>query len=372
MKSPQLYYPFLFVLLIYACHQKQQDLAGSEDEVTIVSEWIPIELNGKQRKQLLVPAEMLVIDTLLVIRNAQIDELFTLVDLKNQTLINHFGRKGRGPKEFTSTSKMVRSVVPRSFEFFESNVCRVARVNLDSVIAGTENYFEILTKFEVKGKWNEVESFSKPLSAYFLKDSLFLVIDYLKDGMIGIRDVSTNTTRVFFEYPDNELNNINPQVKHHVYQHIFRKHPSKPLFVNAFFHSDWIKIYTLKNNSLEDVYSHYTFLPQYRNSNDGGAPSYLITGKIGNVNMDVNSQNIYVLKSDVEQKDAFNEGSMDFSINQLFVYDWEGEKVAHYQLPHNIETFAVDENNKYLYALISDPEPKIAKYTLPEIDILNN
>lgn len=348
----------LISIIIMNCDQNNR-------EVTSIIK--KIELNGKVIQlaesggELCLPADFVLSDNYIIIRNrSKCNFIFTLVDLKTQSIIKNFGKRGRGPEEFNNV-KLMKSRNNGSFEFFESNKNKYFRVEIKNIIEMEKPVFKLIAEFKKTGKWDDLDNFSNPSKAYCINDSTFITRDYYKDGMFGLCNNYGELLGVYFEYPDAN-NNVNPQLKKKVFQARFRAHPDQDKFVSMFFFSDWIKIYEYENTQLIEIIDNYTRFPKYRNI--GGSLINSTDEKLGNITLDVNSENIYVLYSDKYERDAFNNGYLDQSTNKILVYDWDGKIVAKYKLNHNAFNVAVDTNNKYIYTLSNDPFPVLIRYDL--------
>ncbi len=222
-------------------------------------------------------------------------------------------------------------------------------------------FFEVIAEFKQKGKWNDLSTYSNPSKAFCINDSTFITRDYFKDGMFGLNNNYGTLLGVYFQYPDGN-NDVDPQLKKSVFQARFRAHPKKDKFVSMFFFSDWIKIFEYKNSKLIEIADNYTSFPKYQIIN--GSLSYSTDEKLGNITLDVNCDNIYVLYSDKYERDALNNGRLDQTTNIIKVYNWNGELYKEYILDHKVYNISVDIKSKMLYALSNIPYPVIVKYEL--------
>lgn len=51
--------------------------------------------------------------------------------------------------------------------------------------------------------------------------------------------------------------------------------------------------------------------------------------------------------------------------NIIYVYDWNGENLCHYELDMNLQNICIDKTGKILYAIAYNPNPAIVKILLP-------
>jgi hypothetical protein len=314
------------------------------------------------------PKHLFILDSILIIRNGQYEkDLFSLVDIRNNKVLTGFGKSGEALGDFPPTGFAPHtSRHPRCLEFYGFSLG--GRVNVDSVMSGSRRTFS--TIFQVN---------KEPVSQqdFFNKEQIFKVTNiddtvFVVDGILGgnkrlaIANNKGVIKKAFFEYPRNG-NVVDARYYPLGYARIFATHPTEHLLVNAYLDSDWLEILQVKDNELEIVHSEYTFLPNFRSNKDGS-----IIGSISNIvgNMSINATDhlIFVLRSEKKIKDLLYGNEVHLSGNEVFVYDWSGNKITVLKLDRDVAAFDVDDNGKFILAISNDLSPKLFKYDLPELE----
>jgi hypothetical protein len=325
-----------------------------------------VELQG----EICAPYDVICInDEYMVIFNrSSCPYIFTLINIVERKVVKNFFTRGRGPEEFSMGIDLVQSLNNNSFDFFDLNLLTYHRVYLQELLSENEPIAHTIARFRTTGKWDDIQSYSKPSRAISINDSVFLVSDYFESGMIGLSTNRGKLINTFFEFPDNDENKTNNKLKHDVYQFQFARHPKENLFINLYYRCDYIKIYGMKNNNLYKQYENYSFLPNYENNvQQGSSLGYIFHkyDKYGNIDMTSNKSNIFILHSQKTYKDAFHGDYEDRSTGLIKVINWKGNLMGNYILDKEVSLIASPNNfPNVLYAFTEMPVPALYKYKI--------
>ena len=323
------------------------------------------------------PVQILTFDKYLVIVNRPPCEYgFTIIDKIKGQVVNHAVKYGKGPEEYAGIWAIVKSnILANHLEFFDVYKLGCYRINIEDMVNQANPKIIQLAQFKQIGEWSNIgkdkkEHYSRPSAAYYIKNDLLITTDYFEQGMIGLVDSTGNLIETYFSYPNDDKANVPNELKKGIYQFIFRSHPAKDIYVNAYFNSDWLLIYNKSNRkNLNIVFNNYTYLPKYDNLAGGPVINLKKSGnhEVGNVGLDVNKHKIYVLRSKKKLKEAVNRYRKDNSTPFINVFNWNGDHLIYLKLDHKVDCISVDSNDDFLYAISFLDDYTFIKYELPNL-----
>lgn len=149
------------------------------------------------------------------------------------------------------------------------------------------------------------------------------------------------------------------------------KHPSDNRYVYVCMNGDYVDIFTLKGDAISDVIPIHSKYPLYSNE-DGLNPKYdrenTSLGYFGYAT----SQYIYLLSSPFSSINEWlstpnYKGYPSFVMDNVEVYDWDGNFIKKLKLNIPVFTFVVSDDDKYIYATslnLETDDEAIIRYTL--------
>jgi len=356
----------LMILVLFNCQNKNESGDYQFEKINIRGQLLPI-----RSADIPDPWLLLVIDTLLVISNSPNDEhQFTIINLKNNKLVKHFGTRGRGPGELVSSFMFSKSRKRRCFETYSINLLQVQRINVDSVLKGKNPYHEVIATFKANKDKANPKNFFWPLRAKCVNKNLFITCDFFHENkLFGLCDNQGNILGTYLNYPD--VKKLPFQVKKMkllVYKPLIEMHPKDNRFVYACRRSDWLVIGDATTKGIKNLYNQYSFLPKsYIRS--GLTPVLKIDRSSiqGNYGLVTSEDYIFVQKSYKTVTESISGNRIELVSNIIYVYDWNGKMKYQLVLDRKISYFTIDEHKKVLYALTNHLEPVIIKYNLEQI-----
>lgn len=353
-------------MVLFKCHNKYENGDNKFKKINIKGQLLPI-----RSTDIPDPWLLLVIDTFLVISNSPTDEYkFTIINLKTNRLVKHFGTRGRGPGEQVSSFMFSKSRKDRCFETYSINKLQVQRINIDSVLKGNNPYHEVIATFKANKNKNSPENFFWPLRAKCVNNDIFITCDFFHDNKVfGLCDNQGNILRTYLDYPgENKLPFQVKKMKLMIYKPLIEMHPEDNRFAYACRRSDWFVIGEANTEGIKILYNNYTFLPKsYIRS--GLTPVLKIDRNSiqGNYGLVTSADYIFIQKSNKTVNESIIGNRIELISNIIYVYDWYGNKQYQLQLDREISYFTIDERKKNLYALANHHEPVIVKYNLEQI-----
>ena len=306
-------------------------------------------------------------DTLMIINNWPFSpNIFTMADVKNQKILGHYGRQGTFGDAGVSPHK---SKHKRRIEGAGFGWAKV--LDVDSMLANGENAATDLVNLPKKEflRTDFTDDSYQLTFLWNLNDSLFLA-----DGLfplnkrLGLCNNKGKILSTFSSYPDTAIS-ISSKIKSTAYNRLFMNHPTKNMFVNVYYESDWIEIMKLVDNEVAPVFSSFTYLPKYQVVDLIAQPS--ITNKQGNFAIDVTDRLIYILRSDRTIKESIVNENLYWRADEVYVYTWAGKLLARLQLDHQVGGLCVNKSDQTLFAFVKNYNTntvRLIKYQLPNFE----
>lgn len=329
-------YLFLFLLMLYACHNGDTNLFNGPN---IVVDQFPQTETPKGEKidsEILGINDLYVIDTFLIAFKASgYNDFFEIYSTSDFKFMGKYLSKGRGPNEFLSIQ-------------YDNNF---QRKNNDIILWVSDGALQKRAKLNL----------SKSLkTSTTICDTIFRIDGY--DRYLNLND---SLVAKFKRIPGNISfkiqNNDNRQViseKKLFKSYIPRtnsesilsmgvyKHPTKNIFVSNMLFFNQINVFTTDlKNSFSISYGSPCNIYETIKQSDTEIIIYYSS---------IVPTSTYIYALYINKKDnQFNcaEGPVE-----IHIFTWEGEAVSKIIIPDNIIYFAVDEKNQYIYGLKGNEE----------------
>lgn len=331
------------IFLIYSCSTKEIQYTGLN--VPLKKEIKGIPLNSTFIFS--IPKEIIVIDSLLVIRDSHNqDSCFHIFNKTNGKHLKSFGYKGRGPGEVLYPAALNYNPQDQTLTTIESNLKKIIKYNITNILSQTQPFFSEI-------KLNNLPFFA--LEAIPYKNSF--IIGGFKERFTII-DTNSQILQQFYDYPklapDEDENqaifNYGPQ---------YSLHPKGNKLVTISCIGGILEIFDLKGNKITPNTIKYLNKPIYRVI-PGFKPKWIGAIPetiIGCTNIYATEEEIYCIYEGEISQDP------KIALKKILVFDWEGNLILQYIIKEGIpSTIAVDEN--YLYSIITtkDGENVLYKY----------
>jgi hypothetical protein len=273
--------------------------------------------------------------------------------LQDGRRVASFGRKGRGPGEFSGIRTLQPSPDGRTVWLYDLENTRLTLLDLDSVVAGTSGAVRQTVV---------LRSDLGPMNAIRLSDSLIVSSGLFTRGRLALFAGSGDLQRVVGPLPP-VREGVPAPVAQHAYTGTLVRHPHQPLLALATRHADRVEIYGVDGTLHRVARGPRKFEPVYEVQVAGGAPT-MATGddlRFGYVDAGTAGDRLYALYS------GFTRGERPGRANfgqQVHVFDWAGtlDQVIHLDQP--VLGIAVTGDGRTLYAVRHDPEPAVLRYRL--------
>jgi len=313
-------------------------------------------LKGKKLdiSQILYPELVLALEDYLVISETQSDTLFHILDKENFSHVRKTGRAGIAPNELNSASFLFRTDCKNQFWGYSLSSKTLAKYNaIDTLNTSIE---------EVKPKNDEMylastivpSSGNSFLSTRNNGDEKFVEFDF--DGQI------LNT---FGNWQDMlNLNDVPSNVISSLLQGKLVVNQAKTHFALACLDADILEILDKTTGKTISVRGPMHHVPKFTVDYSPGYPMCALDFNdvyYKYIDATVYKNKIYAAFSghSHETVDVNKEEKM---VEQIFVFDLEGNPLTRYKLDRSVKHFSVDENN--IYAISRDENPGLVVFQL--------
>ena len=207
-------------------------------------------------------------------------------------------------------------------------------------------------------------------AAHCLPDGRYLGIGSYENSMFTLYNTTGTAQKEFYEYPykNKEDKSIKNHLRAMAYQGKFCSNPSKNKFVYAASFSDILHFYQWDGDSLKIILKIENSYPEYTPEESGGGFGATMDKDkpCGYLSAYATEQFVYVLYSGDIPNETIMKG-INFSGDQLFVYNWKGEKVKAIKLDIRCTMIAVSPDDEILYAIANNPDPELERFDLKSV-----
>ncbi len=292
-------------------------------------------------------------DSLLIIRmGSTLDKRHIYFYHKdNGEFIKSFGEKGNGPREFHKSFNLALDNEKQSLIYTDPYKC--ALYNIGSILNGNPSY--ALQEFNVNNYG------SKPI---YLNDSLF--ITHPRGKRYAIVNLYKGDTLFCYDHFEHksplDANNDNRHsFLYYRYCNIELLNPQKNKLVSLSCCGLVMEIFNIENNALKRNFAAEYIAPRYTMKSTI-EPEEGIAG----IAYYAYTTNKYIYG-------AWSESTANIPPSQIAVFDWNGTPVMKLSFENNEtkEVFAVDEENKRLYAIVKNNkgELNIVRYDMSHLPL---
>lgn len=291
-------------------------------------------------------------DSSIIIYDDLTDSIFTLVDLKKDNSVYHFGRKGEGKDEFLqvfSFCKLYADSLIGVYDVFRRNLIQV---NLCQVKKGVIE-FPVLTKDSLMS-----------INVYPTKYNTYLGLGFYENNMFSLTGDKIGN-KYFFEYPyrDSREQSIKNRLRGMAYQGTLCSNHSLDKFVFAVNSAPIFFIYSIRESEIEETYKYIGGYPEYRTEENGEMRSAPMSADniLSFIKVYGTEKYIYILYSGNSFKEA---GIKAFNGNIIYQMTWKGEPVCKFELDFPVMNFCVSDADDNIYALADKGEIELVRYSL--------
>jgi hypothetical protein len=341
-------YKLMIIFCIFAVrctttHQGIQDRLESAKLIhgRVISE--PVEIYSE-------PLRMIYNSPFLIFSVNKGDKLVTVFNTESQVISNQIGSKGMGPNELMMVGNIQNS--PDNSNIFIFDIIRKSIYSIDrDQITNTE--IELLEQVSVG---------SQAQQAFFIKKNTHLINGPIPTGrfiMFKNGEIASNFKK-FPNFPTDVKDTVHLNMGYNNYS-AFR--PDGRGFANIIFSTEIIECFSIRNDAIEQKWSHEWSMKPFRVYQVGPASGIENSdAAFGFKNLCVNNQHIFCTYSDIPMRE-----SNGFSAHghYLIQFDWDGNIDNIYKLDYPLRTIAVSEDGSKLFGTTKiNHDVKIVEYNL--------
>jgi hypothetical protein len=275
--------------------------------------------------------------------NDNVPVYFDLLSLKTGKIIKSFGVKGRGPGELILPFSVFYNASERHIVVYDITARNIVVYSLDAILSGTDY---LVSQVRVDDCY--------PTRVYPKDDKLLATLIGSEEGNgLAVLNYDGSLIKTFAQYPEIGLK-YNKRIASNLFQIFSGAYNNYS--VNAYAYWSRIDVYIDYDHSLILEGPDYNDLHVVPNGDDAQITSYNnkayglpIMGHSGFM-IDYTGVSIY------------EEGDQTGSI---FLFGYKGELIHNYSITPKIKkcSLEVDWDNRYIYAIVSEPEPGIVRFT---------
>lgn len=297
------------------------------------------------------PKEMALSDSILAVIDAKSDSMLLFFDVKAGKYLGKVGIRGQGPSEFTVLS----SLEPQSgssFSFFDIN-------------KKTYYYTNSITSDDVRFTPAFRVDSGLPLEIHPMANGRFLAPGIYEKYRYCVLDSGGQVCSTFGEWPyrDEDEKKVSGTIRSQAYMFSIAASPSKTKFVASLLSANMLSFYQLEKDSLHLLKESILTYPdyEYRNSptNYSGTtrntPLHYLCAAC-------TEDYVYILYSGKKFSEC---GLATFRGDIIYVYNWNGDKIAMMKSDKMLKEICLSEDEKSMYAIAYDPDPVLAQFSLP-------
>ncbi|WP_420387403.1 BF3164 family lipoprotein [Roseivirga sp.] len=346
--------PFLLLCSVLACSSPQKhskpDSPLQSQPTMLSSEVLNINLDSVSRV-----FNMTLVDSLLILSSPSKDYVFQIIDIKNTRYIAPFGKKGNGPGEIRFPAYV--QVDPQNQDnllIFDKNRFDIYSLPRQHILSNSHKPEKIINKMDFNVQ-RAVKTHTNSYLAYGIFKNRYALLNSEGD-----------TIKTYLDYPyEDEYNDMSYASLAMAFQGNILASPSGKKVVLATVQSANFEIIDI-NNPMEPVLKSRlnSWKPEFVNESGGNSISVAFKqeSRLGYTDIAVTNQAVYLLLSGRTRSEY---GANASESNDLHVYDWSGEPLAHYKLDRDISAFEISASGKELYGFVNEEPALIVKYIIP-------
>jgi hypothetical protein len=348
---------------VFGCSEKNVMRADESELYTIKSFDMEsfdsqIDLKGQklELQELYYPDLIHVQGDYIVVSETQSDTLFHILDRNDFSYLKNIGKVGVAPGEIESCSRFFKSSKNDEFWSYSITSKVISKFNISDS--------SILSKTQVKPKNQEMylaSSLSLSSEASFIStrnsgDEKF--VEFSFDGEILETYHSWQDMLTLKDIPSNVISAL--------FQGNFATNSGYDHYAFACLDADIIEVLHKPTGKITSIRGPIDHLPEFDVDYGAGyamCALRLNTVKYCYLDVAMTKDKIYGLFSghSFEEIDINNELKM---CEQVFVFDLEGNPLAHYTLDQPIFHFTVDEKNQRILGITYDEDPNVVVFNL--------
>lgn len=296
------------------------------------------------------PSAMALSGSVLAIVDTQSDSLIHFIDIGKQKYIRKSGAIGQGPSEFTMVTSL-HSNGSHSFSLYDPNKRTLYNMACTDGATRFTPLFSIdsLMHYDVR-----------PLAG-----NVYLATGIYSSGRFSLIDAQGHVEKTFGEWPyrDEKEKAVSGPVKAQAYMGGMTVNPSGTKFLSYIATADMLSFYRLDKGEAHLVkescltypdYAYHENPSSFRGTSREAPLTYLAAAST--------DEYVYLLYSG---KNTAKYGLNAFSGNLIYVYDWEGNKLAELKSDKDLQCLCVSKDGKDIYTIANTPEPTLVRIPLP-------
>ena len=277
---------------------------------------------------------MEIVDSILILQHAMDEYAFSFINVNNGELLSQWGRTGEGPEEFIDFGS--------GFEIVDSRIVFLDRMKKERISVLIS---DILSKKEHPDITREAYPYNVDFRVLEINavGNKKIVTGGFKEGYWGALDSQNHIIPNVAELPF-DAGEVSGLEKGTVFGGILKANSKQSKFVLSIRASDIFEIYRVSDDGINRVYvSPFKHIPKTWKKGGGYAIDY--NQSIGGIKNIAVSDDLICFSLFLQN---YNEAAKtDFASNELFCFDWDGNKVKKYVLPFPIGNFCIDGTHIY-------------------------
>ncbi len=337
----------VLIMMLFACSKTPSPTSLE----TLFSKKPSIDIDCEPEESSLFfgqPVEMVIIDSLLIVKDAYANNYFSVINLQNLKLIKRFGVHGNGPDEIMYPSNLTTNH-EKVLGFTTKNPTTYLELNIYHLINSTAPTFQNTISVEDEIQWPFDLIFFGGIGNYIAKGMF-------TNGKYGIINKDGHIEKTFGTVPEKYENTIENRLLNSGYQGYIQPHPKGDKIVHLSAVCDLIDIIDADLN----IQRFQTYDPELKEKM--GMVGSSSSSPYGFTSLGVTEEYIFGLYSGRNFKD--HGGYARFG-NKVYVLDWKLKPICALNFETEVASIAVDVNtNKLYYLTLIEDEIKLCSWEI--------
>ena len=291
-------------------------------------------------------------DSSVVIYDDINDSIFTLIDLRDNNSVYHFGKRGEGNNEFLQVFSLCSLYGDSLIGVYDVYKRNLVEMNLRQIKQGNIQ-FPVLMQDSLMSLNICPTQYDKYLGLGFYENNMFS----LTGKHIG--------SRYYYEYPyrDKQEKEVKNRLRGMAYQGTLSSNKSLNRFVFAIGSAPIFSLYSVNKDNIDKSFEFVGGYPEYKTEDTGTTRSapMSVANKMAFIKAYATEKYVYLLYSGNSYKEV---GVKAFNGKIIYQLAWDATPICKFVLDFPIMNFCVSDSDDTIYALMDKEEVELVKYSL--------
>lgn len=291
-------------------------------------------------------------DSSVVIYDDINDSIFTLIDLRDNNSVYHFGKRGEGNNEFLQVFSLCSLYGDSLIGVYDVYKRNLVEMNLRQIKQGNIQ-FPVLMQDSLMS-----------LNICPTQYDTYLGLGFYENNMFSLTGKHIGS-RYYYEYPyrDKQEKEVKNRLRGMAYQGTLSSNKSLNRFVFAIGSAPIFSLYSVNKDNIDKSFEFVGGYPEYKTEDTGTTRSapMSVANKMAFIKAYATEKYVYLLYSGNSYKEV---GVKAFNGKIIYQLAWDATPICKFVLDFPIMNFCVSDSDDTIYALMDKEEVELVKYSL--------